>query len=1189
MRLKSLQLQGFKSFPDKIELTFDDGLTAVVGPNGSGKSNIGDAVRWVLGEQSSKNLRGNRMEDVIFAGTKSRNASGFASVTLTIDNTDRDLEVDSDTVSVNRKLFRSGDSEYSINGKSVRLKDISELFMDTGLGRDGYSIIGQGKISEIVSAKSSERREIFEEASGISKFKYKKTEAQRKLDLAEENIVRLNDIVSELESRLEPLKVQSEKAKQYLILAERRKSIEVSVWLFKINDLRYALEGLKERINIANSQYTTLEAKVEDGELEIQSKYSKMQESSAKVDDLQTEILRSQQKASNSQSEVAVYKNDIQHAEQKLEELKRSIKDSDTVKYSLSKKIESINGDIVTLSDDLKVLSKDILQKDDTISTLKTSIDALELKNSNVSNSIEEVNGSIHQNRLIVTSCETTIQEATLQLNTLDDHAKELEAVCNGYLSDAEDVRLKIAECSNLDTELNNRLSGFERLLSNKSEKLKELNSNYQTNSLNVKYSQHRVKILTDLENSMEGFSKSVKLIFKAVERGQLNGVFGTVAKLFTTKNEYTTAIETALGGTMQNIVVQNEDVAKRCIRYLHDINGGRATFLPTTSISAKDFNIPNLSNEFGYVDMANHLVSCDSAFDSIKSSLLGRIVVMESIDCATVTAKKFGYRFKIVTLDGQVVNAGGSFTGGSAVHSGGIFSRKVEIDTINSKLTELLSTQEALVSERNSLQSEVDSIDTNIVSLRQKVFDNRTNKVQLEAEYKRLLDTAKQLKDTINSNDSQNGVLTEKISTSTEKLQVANDALKTLSNRLDSLKLELQETLSNKETLNTQHSNLVQQVYSLRVLEAKRSKDLLNFKATLNSTIEELSNVDNDLERVSKDIAVQKDTIEDRRQSIRDSEALEKALSEKIVSLKEEVSKWQAVHRQHEQEVTTIRVALKSVNEDKEKLSRELIRLEERKNTTQRDYDDLIAQLFDVYEMTFSEAEEFASKVKIVDVKSAQRELVDIKSSIKSLGHVNVSAIDEYKEVSERYSFMNEQLNDTKKSKLELEKIIANLTNSMKSTFTENFYKINEHFKQIFVELFGGGSAELVLTNVDDVLNCGIEIVVAPPGKVIKNLISLSGGEQAFVAIAIYFAILKVKPSPFCILDEIDAPLDEVNVRKYAVYLHRYLEHTQFIVVTHRRGTMESANVLYGVTMQKDGVSKLLKMEQKDVPTQNF
>lgn len=1187
MRLKSLKMQGFKSFPDKIELTFDTGLTAVVGPNGSGKSNIGDAVRWVLGEQSSKNLRGNKMEDVIFAGTKSRNASGFAVVTLTIDNIDRTLNVNDDTVAITRKLYRNGESEYLINGKSSRLKDISELFMDTGLGKDGYSIIGQGKIAEIVSAKSSERREIFEEASGISKFRYKKSEAEKKLSLAEENMLRLNDIVTELKNRIEPLKEQSEKAKQFVELSEHRKSIEVSVWLFKINDLRSSLEGLRERIKIANTQYETLESQVEQCELDIQQGYIKMQESSAKAEDLQTTILRCQQKKSEINSNVAVYQNDIEHSKLKITELKQTRKDNESIKSDLTNKIKLLNEELSKGENSLEELTSQIDIINEKISDFDNKVKSLDARLQSISNDIVSVNTDINTQNLKITSLDTIIKETKSQLDSMNSSIKEVETLRTSYLEEQKEVQLQIKSVETSKSELNNRLAGFEKLLLNKVSKLTTVKTNHENVSLEIKDIQHRIKLLKDLENSMEGFSKSVKLVMKSVERGQLSGVFGTIAQLFNTKKEYTLAIETALGGATQNIVVQNEETAKRCINHLKDINGGRATFLPITSIQSKDFNINDLKNEFGFIGIASDLVSCDAKFKHIKNNLLGRIVIMENLNCATVTSKKYNYKFKIVTLDGQVINAGGSFTGGSAIHSNGIFSRKTEIDTLETELKIISAQEETLKTQSIDLKSEVDSIQSQIEDLKKEVLENSSNSIRLQSELKRLLDSISQCDSRLNSNDTLNATLLQKISQAKEEKSACEETLKRLTLQVETLKSKESANLQDRNNFTEERSTLLEDISQLRIFQAERSKDIQMHKDVIDETSIRISNLESTYNQIDNEISNQERTIQDRENSILESKSLEEEISKNCDNLKVQISKWQNVHREYEESVSKVRLTLRTLNDNKENLSRELIRLEERKNTFQRDYDDIISQLFDTYEMTFSEAEKFATPVK--DIQSAQRELAELKSKIKSLGHVNVSAIDEYREVSERYKFMSEQLADTKKSKLELEKLICDLTNDMQTIFVENFYKINENFKQIFVELFGGGSAELVLTNTEDVLNSGIEIVVAPPGKVIKNLISLSGGEQAFVAITIYFAILKVKPSPFCILDEIDAPLDEVNVRKYAVYLNHFIDKTQFIVVTHRRGTMESANVLYGVTMQKDGVSKLLKMEQKDIPAENF
>ncbi|MGN1411406.1 MAG: chromosome segregation protein SMC [Oscillospiraceae bacterium] len=1187
MRLKSLQMQGFKSFPNKIEITFDTGMTAVVGPNGSGKSNISDAIRWVLGEQSSKNLRGNKMEDVIFSGTKSRNPSAFASVTLTIDNTDRGLNIEQDTVSINRCIYRSGDSECKINGKSVRLKDINELFMDTGLGKDGYSIISQGKIAEIVSSKSLERREIFEQACGISKFRYKKVEAEKKLSLAEDNMLRLYDILSELESRLKPLEEQSKKAKKFVELSENKKGLEVSIWLFKINDLKSILDGINERINIAQSQYNDLESTIETSESRMQDGYIKMQESSAKVDELQRSLMASQQKFSESSSNVVVYQNDIQHANEKILELKKSKEDNLINKDSLNSKVEELTSNIDSMHNSLK----DVVSQIDTLNNALLSTDenfnSLNDELLEISSQINLIKHDIQNENLTLISVKTVIEETQSQLDSMETNNKEVEILCDNYKKEIIEVTSNLEVCRIKEVELNNQLEGFKKLLSNKDGRLNTIRESYENISLEIKEKQHRVKLLVELENSMEGFSKSVKLIMKASKKGELKGVFGSVAQLLETNQEYTIAIEVALGGTLQNIVVENEDVAKSCIRYLKSKDGGRATFLPLTSIKSQDFNVTNIKDEFGYVGIASDLVTCEPKFDSIKHNLLGKIIIMDNLECASVVSKKYGYRFKIVTLDGQVINAGGSFTGGSAVHSEGVFSRKSEIDALNQSLDNLSTEEKTLQDSIASIKSEIDNIHLNIERLNSSIMENKSMDIKLNADLKRLNDTISQYENTLNSADMLKSTLLRKLENSTDKKLQSEKNIKEFETNLNVLEDTYNSKMLEKNLLSQKRDVLLNEVSKLKVLQVENSKDLETFKNILNDTKDKLSNLNEENSNLDLEIFRQEGIIQQKQQYILDSQTLSSELSNRIETLKSEIQSWQNVHNRQQEQITQIRVSLKNLNNDKESLSRELIRLDEKRKNSLNDYDNIISQLFDIYEMTFSEAEKFATPVE--DVQSAQRELAEIKLSIKSLGNVNVSAIDEFEEVSKRYKFLNEQLSDTKKSKVELEKLIESLTKDMKNLFKENFYKINENFKQIFIELFGGGTAELVLTDKDDILNSGIEILVSPPGKIIKNLISLSGGEQAFVSIAIYFAILKLKPSPFCILDEIDAPLDEVNVRKYALYLNRFIDKTQFIVVTHRRGTMETANVLYGVTMQKDGVSKLLKMEQNDIPNENF
>lgn len=1181
MYLKSLEIQGFKSFPDKISLTFDKGLTAVVGPNGSGKSNIGDSVRWVLGEQSTKTLRGNKMEDVIFSGTVARKPMGFAAVTLNIDNSDKTLPDYDDEVAITRKLYRSGDSEYMINGRQVRLKDINELFMDTGLGRDGYSIIGQGRIAEIVGAKSNERRDIFEEAAGISKFRYKKLEAERKLTGAQENILRLTDILSELEGRVEPLRIQSQKAEKFIKLAEQRKKLEISVWVNRLDELKAKLDGLDEKILVSRSEYENVENDIRLQEDRIQDGYRKMQECTIKSDELRSKMLEEEQSASALKSDIAVFENDIRHCEEAIEAAKKSIAGSEEMKQSLETELERAKIRLTEIINERKALETEIAE-------VTESFTKAEQENAQLGESFDKAGNEINslyikqsEHRFAAESARTTADEEKKRLIELREGTFSYEKTLSEYSEKSEAAKTEIGTNEQKTQELINRLSGLERLYKSRKDGFEQAKVEFEKALYELNDKKQRRKILSDLENNMEGFAGSVKSVLKASKQGRIGGVFGTVAQNIGVEAEYAVAIETALGGAMQNIIVENEDIAKRCIRFLKEQKGGRATFLPITSVKGYELREQGLENCEGFVACANKIVTYDEKFSGIIASLLGRIVIAEDIDTATLIAKKYGYKFRIVTLDGQVINAGGSFTGGSAQKSGGIITRKNEIEKLDSDIEKYSAQRDTLREKAEKLRAEAEKLRYDIESTRDELSACEAEKVRLEAEISSLASLTEQLGVQSENSGRLIAESERKIAQAEENAANAEKLLAETDEKIRIAEAELAQGQGVREQLKRKREKLSERLSELKIRDTELAKDI----ESQNAEIERISQNRSELDKGSKSF---EDEIKRQNSIIAEKQADIELTSQKLEGMKSnteeylrQISLYQTTHNEQNRLVKELQQGLKAINEAKEKLSGEITRLEERRETACRDYDNIIKQLLEVYELTRSEAVAIAEKID--DMITAQRELTEIKNKIRALGNVNVEAIEEYKEVSERYKFMTEQLADVQKSKAELEKIITGLTEEMCRIFTESFAIINSNFKEIFVELFGGGKAELILNDPENVLESGIEISVAPPGKVIKNLISLSGGEQSFVAIAIYFSILRLRPAPFCILDEIDAALDEVNVRKYAQYLKKFTDTTQFVLVTHRRSAMEEANVLYGVTMQEDGISKLLKMEQVD------
>lgn len=1182
MYLKSLELQGFKSFPDKIKLNFDKGLTAVVGPNGSGKSNIGDSIRWVLGEQSTKTLRGNKMEDVIFSGTVARKPVGFAMVTLTLDNSDRALNSDDDEVCVTRKLYRSGESEYKINGKNVRLKDINELFMDTGLGRDGYSIIGQGRIAEIVSAKSNERRDIFEEAAGISKFRYKKTEAERKLTAAQENLLRLNDIVSELEGRVGPLKAQAEKAEKFVVLAQERKKLEISVWVHRIGELKEKLDALENTLLMNKNEYENIQNDIEREEQKISDGYRKIQESSVKVEQLREQILETEKQSSQYKSDIAVFENDISHSEislKSIEEQKNSLSENELkFKDDIDRKIS----EIAEIDGEIKELAAKLAEVEKGFEQAQLEDETLGKNSDRTGNEINQLYIKQSECRSEIAGAQSAESDAEEQLKAMSGQENQLKEQAEQYSKEKAEIADGIRAADEKTEELKNKFQGFTNLYNDKQNKLAALKKEQENLSLAIKEKEQRKKLLTDLENNMEGFARSVKEIMKASSQGRISGIRGTVAQLISVKQEYATAIETALGGAMQNIVVEDDTAAKRCIRMLKENRSGRATFLPMTSVKGNTLNEPRLSKENGFVALGSELVEFDGQYSGIVNSLLGRTAVADDIDSAAVIAKKYGYKFRIVTLDGQVVNAGGSFTGGSAVHSAGVFSRKNEMDTLAGQIEEFNRKLEEGNGNIHKLSEVVQKLMVDIEDVKAEQTEILQDKIRFESELSRVEALEKQTLSQLNDYTSRLSSLKERKEKSALIIANAKKKLAETQQLIKSAEENLAKEQGRKEDIRSRRETLSAEMSSLKIKAAELAKDresaereLENLKSGSQNAAETLLSLENSKKELETLINDKKAEIENRKKSLEE-------ISGAVVKYNNDIKHWQTIHSEQDIYVENLRKGVKELNEAKEKYSGEISKSEERKNAAQRDFDSIINQLYEVYELTRSEAEEIAEKIE--DVVSATKQLNEIKGKIRALGNVNVGAIEEYKEVSERYKFLSDQLADVRSSKRELEKLIEELTEDMCRIFAESFVIINNNFKEIFTELFGGGKAELILNDPENVLESGIEIRVAPPGKVIKNLISLSGGEQSFVAICIYFAILRLRPAPFCILDEIDAALDEVNVKKYAQYLKNFTDKTQFVLVTHRRSAMEEANVLYGVTMQEDGISKLLRMEQVDI-----
>ncbi len=1182
MRLKSLEIQGFKSFPDKTKISFNQGMTAVVGPNGSGKSNISDAMRWVMGEQSTKTLRGGKMEDVIFAGTATRKPQGAATVSLSFDNSGRELPVDHDEVTVTRKYYRSGDSEYLINGEQVRLKDVNELFMDTGLGKDGYSMIGQGKIAEIVGAKSKERREIFEEAAGISKYRYRKAEAERKLEQAQENLLRLYDILGELEGRVEPLRIQSEKAAQFIELADQKKSLEVSLWLKTLDKYKAALKAQENKYLIAKGDEERLALEIERIEEKISSAYEQMKDCLIKSEEYQNIKGNLQNRIGELKSEIAVKQNDIVHNEEHIARVEEELKRQQESDAEAEAEIAAKEGQLKQIQLDLDALFAERAQKQQELQTLVQKGDDYDSRLQSLNAEENQIVLDLSRYNMTVLNLENMSADEQQRLNSAEQETSTLEAQLQSEQETMTEIKGLLEEIQSKRAGLSNTLSGLTMKLKSRQEKYEVSRQEYAALDLSVKEKLQKAKLLMDLEQNLEGFAFSVKTVMKSAKDGALRGIHGTVAQLVNVKKEYAVAVETALGGALQQVIVEDESAAKAAIRLLSERKAGRATFLPLTSVKGNLLDVQGLGNYGGYVALASGLVTYDEKYEGIVRSLLGRIAVVDDLDTAIAISKKYGYKFRIVTLDGQQVNAGGSFTGGSASKNQGILSRKNEAEQLKQE-AQRLNEQKILMEQKlREMGEQIRSLQAQIEGTNSELIVANEDQLRFSGDLQRYEQSRTQLLGRREQLIAQVEESRRRIDESASDIAKAKTEIEALLKRQTSLKEELAGFQGSQGDLTLKRDELSEALNGLAHREIEWRKDIESVSAAIEELRSRKQKSDEEKDALKAQREIYINAVEELKQSIISREKDGETFSAQIKEYDQKIKAVLEKRQQIEGETTKFRAEEREISAKKEAAAGDLARLEEQKLSAQKDYDTIIARLWEDYELTRSEASAIAVEIK--DQSAAQKELNSIKNKIKNLGTVNLSAIEEYKEVSQRYEFLKEQVEDASRSKDELTRLIASLTKEMETIFSENFKKINENFSRIFVELFGGGKASLTLNEPDDILNSGIEINVQPPGKIIKNLASLSGGEQSFVAIAIYFAILKVRPSPFCVLDEIEAALDDVNVNKYASYLRMLSDKTQFIMITHRRGTMEEADVLYGVTMQEEGVSKLLELKVAEI-----
>ncbi len=1181
MYLKGIELTGFKSFADKTSLSFEKGVTSVVGPNGSGKSNISDAIRWVMGEMSAKSLRGSNMQDVIFAGTQARKPLGFAQVSITLDNSDKALDIEYGEVTVTRRVYRSGESEYYINGAACRLRDIHELFMDTGLGRDGYSIIGQGKVNEIISGKADDRRYIFDEAAGISKYRHRKDEAERKLLNTEDNLVRINDIVTELESQLEPLSKQSQKAKKYLDLREEMKKLELNVFMQTVDKIKAEVSQTNEKFNIVTDQLLKLQAENEKGDAEVE-RLNQL------ADSLELEI--EQKRAESADTEVAV-----KGILGDIDVLKTNIESNERLKERVVNEIELQNKKIEELSLAAELLEKEKQGKAEVLSSISERSDELSAQNEELLTKINELSGSINNIKAEVIECLNEVSAKKSQLSSLEAFKKSfiqrievIEAEKESMGAELEETLQALSESQKAFDESNKRASEGKAQLEALEKQIAEIESNLaklkdDIENKNTILSKHQSQLymLREMERDFEGFAKSVKGVLSANEQGKLSGakIYGALSSLIGVDKKYVSAIEALLGGALQNVVVQSEEDAKNAIEYLKSNHMGRVTFLPVSSVSGRELdNKKEVSAQKGYIGLASELVSFNQKYDGIIKSLLGRCVIVDTIDNAIAMSKKFSYKFRVATLEGELFNAGGSISGGFMNKSTGILSRASQIKELEAQSIAEKKELDALSSQLQKAQEEANAIFAQRKGMDIVVRTAEQESVRLGTQLEHIKQSAEAKKHSGESIESELVQLGEQIADTNEQLAAVINAITALELEIDKSNDEALIKENELAALNEKKNELSDSINEKNIELMAAKKDIAAYDYRLSENAAQKDEAIAEIENKKKDID---DIKNNNEQILLQISGLEKQIDEqrgRASSVTELINKLSA---EREQVRSRVRECLDESKESRDKiyaLKEEQNRIDNKRVKIEAELDSITTKMWEEYEVTYLSAKEY--ETDIGSLTSAKARIGELRGSIRALGNVNVDAIEEYISVRERYDFLSNQQNDLMEAKQSLEKLIESIQEKMKTQFKAQFEIINEKFSSTFSELFGGGRAELRLTDPTDILGSGVEIDAQPPGKKLQNLSLLSGGEMAFCAIALLFAILKVRPTPFCVLDEIEAALDESNVYRFADYVKKYSDKTQFILVTHRRGTMEAADLLYGVTMQEKGVSKLLTLK---------
>ena len=1180
MFLKRLELQGFKSFADKTVLEFMPGITTVIGPNGSGKSNISDSIRWVLGEQSMKSLRGNKSEDIIFAGTQNRKSLGFAEASIVIDNTDGKLPIEFAEVVVTRRIFRNGESGYLINKAPCRLKDIQELFMDTGIGKDGYSIIGQGKIDDILSNKSEDRRNIFEEAAGIVKYRARKTESEKKLEQTKLNLLRINDILAEIEANIGPLKNQAEKAKKYLSLREELKSIEIGLFIYNIDTYKVKIEELVKDIDIINSQKEDEESRLsvlqnlkENLKTELEEIISKIEEtqnlgfeSEKKIEQINSNINVQKTKIENNNQNSDTYLKEIEELKKRnaeiLEEKENRINKKDNLLANREKFVLELEEKENKLQELTSKLSKEEVEIEEkkkqveknteakyenreAINTLEVNNENLNKRSKTVKNEIQETISKLDEKRMLKSDLLKTFNEKESKRNE-----------CQKRL---EDIKVKREEANAKITEFDNKINNL-------------------TQEYRIKDSKQ--KFLQEMEKEKEGYSRAVKSVLTQceVDRNLNKGVRGVLASLITVPEEYQLAVETVLGQTLQNIVTETEEDAKKLIEYLRKNNLGRASFLPITSVKGKNLDKLITNGTQGVIGVASKLIKTDKKYEEIISNLLGKTVIVNDMDTAIVIAKQNKYSFRIVTLKGDIINPSGAISGGSTTQkTNSIIGRTAQIKQLEKEIEKIQKEIEKITKEKEDYENSIESLLEEITSIE---ASSRETEIEYATEEQRL----ESIEETILSLETK----LDKLKTETNEIVESIDKNKEEKAVIEQKNLELEQEIT---ILNTAIQNFAEKNKKNQKYIDDLNFDITNLKISVSSFDESSNSLEEILSRIENELQTNMSKIENKKQQSKnlkvENEELTKTIEElkqNIEQIKIEVSTSSETAQKLKQKKSNKNMAITKAEteiEEKYKIIEEIKnqanKLEVKKSKLDVELEQIINKMWEDYEITPNTAGEFK---KPNNVAETTKEVKHLRDEIKNLGSINIDSIEEYKQTKERYDYMCEQRLDLENASSKLKKVIQDMTKIMKEQFEKQFNIINKNFGEVFKELFGGGKAELKLTDETDILNCGIEIEVQPPGKKLQNMMLLSGGERAFTAIALLFSILRINPAPFCVLDEIEAALDDVNVYKFADYLKKFTGETQFLVITHRKGTMEAADTVYGITMEESGISKLLSMK---------